>query len=124
MTVSLFAKAAVFLLVTGSAVLSQEISHRTGPKLIHKTDPQYTKEALDVKLEGTVVLSLVITVDGVPSEINVVRGLGSGLDEKAIECLQLWRFIPAMRYGEPLPQKATVEINFWLPPGVKPADSK
>jgi hypothetical protein len=55
-------------------MLPQEISHRTGP--IHKTDPQYTKEALDAKVQGVVVPSFVVAVDGMPSEIKVVRGLG------------------------------------------------
>jgi protein TonB len=59
-----------------------------------------------------------------PSEIKVVRGLGSGLDEKAVECLQQWRFTPAMRNGEPVPEKASVEINFRIAPGTKPSDSQ
>jgi hypothetical protein len=74
--------AILFLLISVGAILPQEISHRTGAKLIHKTDPQYTKEALDAKVQGVVVLSFVVAVDGMPSEIKVVRGLGSGLDEK------------------------------------------
>jgi TonB family protein len=124
MTVNLFAKAIVFLLVTAGAVLPQEISHRTGPKIIRRVNPGYTKEAWDAKLQGTVVLSFVVAVDGMPSEIKVVRGLGSGLDEKAVECLQQWRFTPATRNGEPVPEKVTLEMNFRIGPGVKPTDSQ
>jgi TonB family protein len=116
--------AILFLLVSVGVLLPQEISHRTGPKLIHRVDPEYTKEALTAKLQGTVVLSLVIAVDGKPSEIKLVRGLGSGLDEKAVECLEKWRFTPAMRNGEPVPQKATVEIIFRIAPETKPSDSQ
>ena len=57
------------------------------PKVIHKVDPQYSKEALDAGLEGTVVLSVVISADGRALDIHVVRSLGKGLDQKAIECL-------------------------------------
>jgi TonB family protein len=124
MTASSFSKAAVFLLVTASAVLPQEISHGTGAKLIHKADPEYTKEALDAKVQGVVVLSFVVAIDGMPSEIKVVRGLGSGLDEKAVECLQQWRFTPATRNGEPIPQRVTLEMTFRIAPGTKPADSQ
>jgi periplasmic protein TonB len=108
--------AILFLLISVGAILPQEISHRTGAKLIHKTDPQYTKEALDAKVQGVVVLSFVVAVDGMPSEIKVVRGLGSGLDEKAVECLEQWRFTPATRNGEPVREKVTLEMNFRIAP--------
>jgi periplasmic protein TonB len=107
--------AILFLLVTVGVLLPQEISHRAGPKIVRKVDPEYTREALDAKLQGDVVLSFVIAIDGMPVEIKVVRGLGSGLDEKAVECLQQWRFSPGVRNGEPVPMKASVEINFRLP---------
>jgi len=41
-----------------------------------------------------------------------------------VECLQQWRFTPAMRNGEPVPEKASVEINFRIAPGTKPSDSQ
>lgn len=80
---------------------------------------------MDAKLEGTVILSLLVGADGVPSGIRLVRGLGSGLDEKAVECLMQWRFSPAQdTNGKPKPTRATVEINFRLPqPSAKPPDS-
>jgi periplasmic protein TonB len=106
----------LFLLVSVSVLLPQEISHRTGAKIIRKVDPEYTKEALDAKLQGVVVLSFVVAVDGIPSEITVVRGLGSGLDEKAVECLQQWRFTPATRNGEPVPEKVSLEMIFRIAP--------
>jgi len=105
------------LLLFAAAVLlhSQEISHTTPPVVIHRAEPEYTQEALDAKLEGTAILALVIGADGVPSEIKVSRSLGKGLDEKAIECLKLWRFKPATSHGEPISTKATMEMNFRLP---------
>ena len=60
-------------------------------------------------------LSAVIAADGAVTEIKVIRGLGHGLDEKAVECLRKWTFTPATRHGEPVPAKTTVEINFRLP---------
>jgi protein TonB len=85
------------------------------PELIQKTNPEYTKEALDAKLEGSVMLSGMIGTDGVPSDIRVIRGLGKGLDEKAVECFQKWRFTPAIRDGDPFPVSTEVLITFRLP---------
>lgn len=108
---------AILMLISASALLqAQEISHRTAPTVIHKTDPAYTDEALAAGIQGTVILQLVIGADGIASDINVVRGLGYGLDEKAVACLQAWRFKPATLFGEPVEARASVEINFRLPP--------
>ena len=110
-------KFAILLLIAAVSLHSQEISHTTEPRLIHKAEPQYTKEARAAKIQGEVFLSLMIGVDGVPSDIKVDRGLGMGLDEKAVECLQQWRFKPAIDYfGEPVSAKAKVVMNFRLPP--------
>ena len=86
------------------------------PKLIHRVSPEYTPEALDAKLEGSVNLSAMIGTDGVPSDIEVTKGLGKGLDQKAIECFKKWRFSPAIRNGEPTPMSSEVAIIFKLPP--------
>jgi TonB family protein len=113
---------AILLVIAVVSLRSQEISHNTQPRLIHKVDPQYTKEALDAKLQGTVALDAVIGIDGIPSDIKVVRALGMGLEEKAIECLRQWRFSPGSSHGEPIPVKVRVEINFRIPdsPAEKP----
>jgi protein TonB len=108
-------KLAILLLIAVISLRSQEIPHTTEPTVIHRAEPQYTKEALDAKLQGQVRLLLTIGVDGIPADIKVVRGLGRGLDEKAVECLQQWRFKPATRHGEPVDQKVTFEMNFHLP---------
>jgi protein TonB len=93
---------AVLLLIAVSSLHPQELSHTTEPRVAHRVEPEYTKEARDAKIEGVVILSLVIGADGVPSDIKLVRGLGKGLDEKAVECLQQWRFIPATNHSEPV----------------------
>jgi periplasmic protein TonB len=107
-------KLLVLLLISLVSSLPRELSHTTEPIVIQKTEPQYTKEALDAKIEGVVTLSSVIGADGVPSYIQLVRGLGMGLDEKAVECLKQWRFRPASNHSEPVAAKVTVEMNFRL----------
>jgi TonB family protein len=106
---------AILLLMALGLSHAQEISHSNPPILVHRAEPEYTKEALAAKLQGVVILSTVIGVDGIPSEILVTRGLGMGLDEKAVECLKQWRFKPATHYDEPIPRKVSVEMSFRLP---------
>jgi protein TonB len=106
----------ILLLTIVFRVHAQEILHTTGPRVIHKVEPEYTEEARKAHIEGTVVLSATVDTDGVPEDIQVLRRLGKGLDESAYKCLQQWRFKPATSHGEPIAQKITVEVNFRMPP--------
>jgi periplasmic protein TonB len=60
------------------------------------------------------VLWLVVGADGLPREIKVQRTLGLGLDEKAIEAVKQWKFKPAMKDGNPVAVRISVEVNFHL----------
>lgn len=98
---------------TGGAVyrIGGEVST---PVLISKIEPEYSEEARKAKYSGTVLLSVIIDANGHTRDIHVVRPLGLGLDEKAIEAVSKWRFRPAMRGGRPVPVQAQVEVNFRL----------
>jgi TonB family protein len=84
------------------------------PVLHSKVEPNYSNVARIAKLQGTVMVLLVIGVDGQVRNIEVKRGLGLGLDEQAVEALLQWRFRPATKDGQAVPVMATVEINFGL----------
>jgi len=86
----------------------------TAPRLASKVDPKYTDEARDAKISGSVRLSVVIGTDGLAHDINVVESLDSGLDLKAVEAVQQWKFVPGQKDGEPVPVRATIEVNFKL----------
>ena len=86
----------------------------TAPSLIYKTEPGYSQEARIMKFQGTVILQIVVSVDGVSENISVVRQLGFGLDEKAVEAVREWRFKPGMKDAVPVPVSAQVEVNFRL----------
>jgi periplasmic protein TonB len=88
--------AVLLLLAAAESLLPQEISHATAPRVTHTVPPEYTKEALDAKLQGVVILSAIVGIDGAASNIKVVRGLGQGLDEKAVACVGQWRFSPGL----------------------------
>ncbi|HWY69965.1 MAG TPA: energy transducer TonB [Terriglobales bacterium] len=86
----------------------------SAPRAIYKLDPEYSPEARQAKYQGTVVLSLVVTPDGKAHGLRVVRSLGMGLDEKAIEAVKQWRFEPARKDGKPVAVAVDVEVNFRL----------
>ena len=86
----------------------------TPPKVLHKVDPAYTKQAKDAKIEGTVVLNVEVHPDGRAHNMRVERSLDPGLDQMALESVEQWRFSPAKKNGEPVTVAATIEINFRL----------
>lgn len=97
--------------VTLSRSLAAKIK---APTLIHKIDPEYTEEARAARLEGAVILYAEIAPDGTVNNLKILRSLGMGLDEKAIECVKQWKYKPAEKYGEPIAVAATIEVNFRL----------
>ena len=86
----------------------------TAPMVLYKMDPEYSEEARAAKLQGTVLLAVEIGTDGLAYNIRVVRSLGDGLDEKAIEAVSQWHFKPGTRNGEPVVVAASIEVNFRL----------
>jgi TonB family protein len=84
------------------------------PILKKKVEPQYSEDARKAKWQGTVTLSLVVDVTGKPVEIKVIKPLGLGLDQKAIEAVEQWLFEPGKKDGKPVPVMANVEVNFRL----------
>jgi len=86
----------------------------TAPSVLGKIDPEYTEEARVAKYSGTVVLYVEINPQGVAQNMRIVKALGLGLDEKAIEAISKWRFKPGTKDGEPVTVAAQIEVNFKL----------
>ncbi|MGH9674799.1 MAG: energy transducer TonB, partial [Bryobacteraceae bacterium] len=84
------------------------------PTLLHKVEPEYSEEARKAKYQGTVVLALVVDEKGQPREIRIVRAVGLGLDEKAIDAVRQWKFRPGYLNNKPVPVIAQIEVNFRL----------
>jgi len=77
--------------------------------------PEYTDEARKAKIEGKVVVKAVVTASGRAVDISILRGLGSGLDEKAIEAVKKWSFKPASdSNGHPIAVAVPMEVTFHL----------
>ena len=86
----------------------------TPPTVLSKVDPEYSEEARKAKYQGTVVLYVEVDASGKPGNLKVMRSLGLGLDEKAMEAVAKWKFRPGYKDGKPVTVAATVEVNFRL----------
>ena len=84
----------------------------SAPTVIREVRPTYPAEALRLRIQGSVVLSLVVTSEGLPANISVVRSLSSDLDEAAVEAVEQWRFTPGRRGGTPVNVLVTVALDF------------
>jgi protein TonB len=86
----------------------------SAPQAISTPDPEYTEEARNAKTQGTCILWLIVDDQGRPRDIRVVRGLGFGLDARAVDAVRQWRFQPAMKDGHPVNVQISVEVGFKL----------
>lgn len=86
----------------------------TPPKLLHQVEPDYTREAVQAGVQGTVLFEMVVNEQGVPVNIQLLSPLGFGLDEAALLSLQQWRFEPARKDGQPVNFLVTARVNFVL----------
>ena len=81
-------------------------------KLIYKIEPEYTADAREKKIEGSVLLGVTIDHDGLPQNPQVKKSLYPSLDQSAIDAVRKWRFEPAIKNGQPVSMYITVEIYF------------
>ena len=86
----------------------------TPPSILSRIEPQYSEEARKARYQGTVVLEAIVRKDGTCDIVRIVRSLGFGLDENAIQALKQWRFRPGMRNGVPVDVALNIEVNFNL----------
>jgi TonB family protein len=88
----------------------------TPPTLISQSKPQYTRAAMQQKIEGVVLVEAIVGVDGTVIEARVLRSLDAefGLDEEALKASKQWRFTPSTRGGIPLPIRVTIQSKFAL----------
>jgi protein TonB len=82
------------------------------PRLVREVKADYTEEARRRNLEGDVVLQIVVRRDGSVGAVQLTKGLGGGLDERAIEAVRQWQFAPAMRVGSPVDVVVEVAVEF------------
>jgi protein TonB len=86
----------------------------SSPVVLYQPEPEFSEEARKAKFSGNVLVYLWVDTDGKPSHVRVVRPVGMGLDEKAVEAVRLYRFKPAMKDGKPVQVDLYVDVNFQI----------
>ena len=81
---------------------------------IYHPDPEYTEEARSARIRGIIKFVITIGADGRVHEIKALSPLGYGLDEKAAETVQSWKFEPALQDGTPIESQAVVDVSFYV----------
>jgi TonB family protein len=111
-----------FAVFSPLAALSQRSEERvysmgaglSAPRVVNRVEPRYTKAAIEARVTGPVVLTIVVGSDGVARDIKVKRTLDPGLDANAVAAVRRWKFQPALKAGSAVSVRATIEVNFRL----------
>jgi TonB family protein len=86
----------------------------TPPKAVYNPVPEFTDGARRKKIQGIVILDLIVNSDGTVRDVKVAKSLEPGLDRQAIATVGKWRFQPATKDGKPAAVKISVETSFHL----------
>lgn len=84
----------------------------SAPQVIFSVDPEFSDEARRAKYQGICLVALIVDAQGNPQRVHVVRPLGMGLDEKAVEAVRQYKFKPAYYQGHPVAVEVNIEVNF------------
>ena len=86
------------------------------PKVVREVKPDYTREAMDAMIQGSVWLECVVNEEGNVSDIQVTRSLDKeyGLDQAAIDAARQWKFEPGLKDGKAVAVRITIELTFRL----------
>jgi TonB family protein len=93
---------------------SKTIEGVSPPSCISCPNPSYSVAARAEKLQGTVILSIVVTAAGLVTSIYVVKPLPGGLTQQAAETVKDWKLKPAMKDGQPIAVRVDIETTFRL----------
>jgi protein TonB len=95
-------------------VYERKMPDMTMPKPVYEPSPEYAERPRKKKLQGVVLLSMIVTPEGTVRDPQVTRSLDKDLDKKALECVSKWKFEPATKDGQPVAMRIAVEVNFHL----------
>ena len=117
---------AVVLLFGGTALFAQDASEKTSepvyevgngvtvPKRVYTPDPEYSEKARKKKINGTVVVAMIVTQEGRVRDVKISKSLEEGLDKQALAAVRAWKFEPATKDGKPVAVHLNVDVTFRL----------
>ena len=88
---------------------------QSGPVVLQKSEPEYPEEARIAAVDGSMRIALVVDSAGNPSDLKVIRPIGFGRDEAALQSIAPWKFKPGMKDGVAVPVETTIDASFKLP---------
>jgi len=86
----------------------------TVPKAVYQPAPEYADGPRRKKIQGAVLVSMIVNPDGRVRDPQVLSSLDKDLDKKAVECVSKWKFNPATKDGQPVAMRLVVQVNFHL----------
>ena len=84
----------------------------TPPRVTHQVTPDSDPGATGFRIDGTVLIGLIVSSHGMPREVRVLRSLEKNLDRNAVAAVQQWRFEPARKGNDPVAVRISIEIRF------------
>jgi TonB family protein len=118
---------ALALLLGGTSLLAQHEPQKddvivydraipgvTAPKPVYHPNAEYTDKARKKKIQGSVVVSIVVTDEGTVRDAQIASGLEKDLDKQALKAVSAWKFEPATKDGKPVAVRIRVEVDFRL----------
>lgn len=111
----LFARTALAPAQTDTSDPVYEIGNGViAPRPVSVPDPEYTDKARKKKINGTVVVAMIVTAEGKVRDVKVTKSLDKELDKQALVAVSRWRFEPATKAGEPVSVHLSAEVSFRL----------
>jgi TonB family protein len=86
----------------------------TAPKPVYHPGAEYTDKARKKKIQGPVVVSIVVTDEGKVRDAQIASGLEKDLDKQALKAVSTWKFEPATKDGKPVAVRIKVEVDYRL----------
>jgi TonB family protein len=83
----------------------------TPPRIVKQVAPRYPNDR-GVRAEGSVIIALIVSSQGVPRDPRVVKSLDKDLDQSAIDAVKEWRFAAAQKDGKPIAVRISLQLHF------------
>jgi protein TonB len=86
----------------------------TAPKPVYTPNPEYVDKARKQKINGVVLLAMIVTAKGDVHDVKVTKSLDEDLDRQAVAAVSTWKFKPATKDGKPVAVHLKTEVIFKL----------
>jgi TonB family protein len=82
------------------------------PKILHSVPLELSPEAIQNHASGAIVVAFIVDPQGNPQDVHVLRGVGMGMDIRAVEAVKQYKFAPVLKDGQPVAQASSLQLKF------------